>query len=910
MRCLVPTVLCVPLSLILASSAAAQGWLDTARWYVQPQAGEFHYVADIDGDGFDDAVWFAGQPGSPTDWTGFRVHFNDGRGDLVPSGHLVLLPVTPGFLRPVDIDGLRRLGDVTGDGLIDVLVLEEPSGFSPDIALHVYPGLGGGAFGAPLAIPLVGDLDAIALGQVDGDAALELAIVEQIAGSESTRWWDWNGAGFTPSAEAFIFGGIVSPRASFLVATDLDLDGDDDLVFGQESGLNLRVLDTRGGAPVVGQILTVGSGSSSSVYPYACDLAGGGAVDLLVAQVAFGSSSFALIPVLNQGGTLVASPAQALVGEGSMYGQMFDTGDWDADGDLDVLVFAWPEPGAGVDAIAAFLENDGSDRWSTAPVAKVDLRYAGPQTPLGLLDLDQDGHLDVLGPQSAFFGRGRFEDSLVEVTNLFYEEGPVVVLDHEGDGDADLFHRVSLFSTVGFVKRNDGTGAFPATTSLPAAPSGKLLDPVRALGDFTGDGLVDFLVPWNDPPGPPFFYFPVFDQVRLYADDGLGGFTDAGTASETPIVPFARKLCLASDVDGDGDVDVFDTDATLVYRPNDGAGHFLAPVTLVAAQHEVGAVADLDADGDDDLLVLDWPDGVAVEEQVAPLAFVTHAVHESTSGVRADSLTLADVDLDGDLDAGCGTLYGDSLLLFENGGGLAFTLAATLSTDQSIPWSSEFSPAALLVDDIDGDGVTDLLAGAESTSFDDEDKVALFRGAGAAFAFEPVRWYVGSSTGPAADIDGDGDLDLTGQAMVRSRRFDGAADGIVRQYGTGTAATSGVAPLLGAAGPLRPGSASAELRVRRGVGGKLALLLYSLDEAAIPGQPFASSTLYVQPPYWTLLLVLGGTPGAQGQGALDLSLTPVLPVVAGITVYHQLAVFGGAGNGKTASNGLQLTYGM
>ena len=60
---------------------------------------------------------------------------------------------------------------------------------------------------------------------------------------------------------------------------------------------------------------------------------------------------------------------------------------------------------------------------------------------------------------------------------------------------------------------------------------------------------------------------------------------------------------------------------------------------------------------------------------------------------------------------------------------------------------------------------------------------------------------------------------------------------------------------------------------------------------------------------FTVLLVLGGTPGAQGEGELDLALTPVLPVVAGLTVYHQLAVFGGAGNGKTVSNGLQLTYG-
>ena len=909
MRRATPFVLSVSLVALFAVPAAAQGWLDTARWYVQPQAGEFHYVADVNGDTFDDLVWFAGLPGTPTDWTGFKVFFNDGTGDFPTQGPLVSLPVSSGYFRPVDIDGLRRLGDVTGDGQVDVLVLEEPSGFTPDVALHVYPGLGGGAFGAPVSIPMAGDFDAIALGQADGDAALEVAIVDEVGSSESTRWWDWNGAGFTGSAEAFIFGGILSPRASFMVALDLDRDGDDDLVFGQDSGLNLRVLDTVGGVPVVGQILTVGSGSPDGVYPYLIDLVGGGPADLLVAEVTYGSSVFGLTPVLNVGGTLVAGAKQPFTGEGAVYGQTFDTGDWDGDGDADVLSFAWQEPGSSVDAIAAFFENDGADQWGTAPVSKADLRYAGGQTPLGLLDLDHDGHLDAVGPQSAWFGRGRFEDSLVEVTNFFYEEGPPAVLDHEGDGDLDLFHRVGLFVVPGFVKVNDGTGAFPGHVGLPAPPAGKTVNPAVAIADLTGDGLPDFLAAWYVPSSPPFLP-PTFEQMRLYADNGLGGFADAGTASSTAILPFARKMLVAHDVDLDGDNDLFDTDFTLVYRPNDGAGHFDPAILLVAAQHEVGAVADLDADGDFDLAAYGWPNSVVVEEHVGALAFLAHVVHEDAGSIEADSITLADPDLDGDLDLACATQWSDTLRLFENDGSLGFTLAATLSTDVAISFSSEFTGTTLLFDDIDGDGVTDLLAGAESGSFDEAEMVALFHGAGGGFAFEPVRWYVGAEMGPPGDLDGDGDLDLSGQGIVRSRRFEGPEAGVIRQYGTGTAATSGVAPLLGAVGPLSPGSATAELRVRRGVGGKLALLLYSLGEAAIPGQPFVASTLYVQPPYFTLLLVLGGTPGAQGQGTLDLSLTPVLPVVTGLTVYHQLAVFGGAGNGKTTSNGLQLTYGM
>ena len=93
----------------LASSAAAQGWLDTARWYFPYDQGEFQYLADFDGDGTDDLVWFAGVPGTPTTWDSFQVWFNDGDGDLTLSGPVVALPQGGNRFAPIAQWGIREL---------------------------------------------------------------------------------------------------------------------------------------------------------------------------------------------------------------------------------------------------------------------------------------------------------------------------------------------------------------------------------------------------------------------------------------------------------------------------------------------------------------------------------------------------------------------------------------------------------------------------------------------------------------------------------------------------------------------------------------------------------------------------------------------------------------------------------
>jgi len=882
---------------VLSAVAAGQGWLDTARWYVPPQPGELQYLGDFNADGFDDVVRFNGVPGSPTDWTSFQVLLNDGQGDFTTQGPLVAFPVSSDLFHPVGGQSVRRSRDVTGDGLLDVLVLHDTSSFT-SIELQVYPGLGGGAFDAPVAIPLVQQLTGIALGQIDADPAFEIAMVDEINFSESTRWYDWNGAGFTASAEALWLGGIGGATVAGMVALDLDGDGDDDLVYGQFNGPRLIRLDTVGGAPVIGTVYMLGS-AGNALTPLLVDLAGGGAQDLLVVESLTGGFQFWLQPVLHVGSDLVPGAKQPIASEwGPVFGAYFEPCDWDEDGDPDLLAFAWPEPGTSDDKALAFFRNDGSDGFGIAPVANVDLMYAGDFTGLGATDLDHDGHLDYVGPQTAYFGRGRFESSLAPITSFYYGADPALVRDAEGDGDLDYFF------AGGGSKLNDGTGAFSGFMSLPAPPPGKQLLKCTSIGDLTGDGLADFVELLQNPP-IDIFHPPTFAEMRLIVDDGLGHYADGGTASASLMSPFGRTTSLVLDFDEDGDNDVWGN--TPGFWPNDGTGHFGAFVPLSVAGVEACAAGDLDGDGDIDLVGVAWPDQLVVLKRAAPLAYEPSLVHEDISALDADSVTLADHDLDGDLDLSCATSWSDSVLLFANDGAGGFSASDTLSTDVSLGMDPVLAAHAFA--DVDGDGITDLLAGPRSINLSFPNKVGLYRGLPGS-GFEPVRWYVGSAMGGVGDADGDGDLDLLGRSIVRSRRFDGPTDGIIRQYGAGTPGAGGAVPVLGAAGPLRPGSTTASLRLRRATGGVPLLLLYGLTEAAIPNSPFQGTTLYVQPPFFNLLLFTGGAPGAPGKGTLTLNLGTALPAAAGLTIFHQAAIFEpGTPKTKLVSNGLQLTYG-
>ena len=228
---------------------------------------------------------------------------------------------------------------------------------------------------------------------------------------------------------------------------------------------------------------------------------------------------------------------------------------------------------------------------------------------------------------------------------------------------------------------------------------------------------------------------------------------------------------VVTDFDGDGDADLVaittsgeQTDGLLWFE-NDGAGQFAAAQTLLVNLPpglRTLAAADLDGDGDDDLLLGDgsmsgsgglfW--GANEGGGLGPL----HVISPLESG----PFRAIDFDGDGDLDVLQGGLY---VGLYENTGGSGssrFRRVRALA-----PGPAEILAAA----DFDGDGDGDLFASHLSYEnmndllfyYEQRDPGRLFFNFERQFASFPHGLNVVYRTigfAEAADIDGDGDADL------------------------------------------------------------------------------------------------------------------------------------------------------
>jgi len=338
------------------------------------------------------------------------------------------------------------------------------------------------------------------------------------------------------------------------------------------------------------------------------------------------------------------------IGDTGAFDSRMIFGDFDGDGDIDILYQNGNAAGVGI----GYMQNNGDGTF----VNYTDATAAG----------------------SIFVGVD-FSGRQISPANFF-------ILDFDGDGDLDILDRTS--STTTFF-RNNGNAGFTRITD-PAPDTGSF-DQRMVWGDFDGDGDVDALYQNGNTAGAGIGY--------LRNDGGLSftNFTNAAAAG-TPFtgVDFTGLQVTTStfvvDVDDDGDMDILDRGATQVMYRNDGGtmvrtADVLADIGSFDARMIFG---DFDSDGDTDAIYQNGNTAGAgfgyFRNDGGTFTNFTSLTGTPFAGLDLTSQqlttwTAVDIDGDGDVDIVDRDQSGGGLVLYRQNGAPPTLVSATPSDNST-----------------------------------------------------------------------------------------------------------------------------------------------------------------------------------------------------------------------------------
>lgn len=639
--------------------------------------------------------------------------------------------------------------DLDADGDIDVAV-------STGDKVKVRLNQGAGTLGTASSYNVGSQAVDLVAADWDGDQDLDLFTANY--GSDSVSALRRGFGGNYGPAESYAAGS--QPNA--IAAADFDADGRLDLAVVNYGASTLSVLLGTGPSTFAAPAAYALSGSGYELE--IADLDGDGWLDIATANV-FGTGLSVLRGLGN--GTFAA---QAVYGPTT---SAFDIEalDFDRDGDLDLALSTGEYAGSGDFSYVHWNQGGLFTSWT---------RIVLGSTPTGLSAGDFDGDLGVdLAVACPFSHRMYFLGCtnlgvLSVSSTLFVGDTPwrSAVADLDRDGLPDLV--VTLFGAlIGvFDGRGDGTFGGPREFDAENAPE-RILS-----GDFTGDGVLDFAVQG------------AYGPVQLLRGLGAGEFA-------APVELYTAgqhvKDAAAGDLDGDLDLDlvvVRSSTAPYTVLFNDGSGGFGTTATNTGTVYaNCATLGDLDGDQDLDLVTA-YGSSVAVRLNQGGGVFAP----ESLFPVQATSLLVELGDLDGDLDLDLAVGAWDTLcVLLNNGSGVLGASTAILipgyvhdlvmrdldgdldldlvaaqggyakmsivlgngdgTFAPVVTLSDPRQPVALAVDDLDANGVVDLVSGNTDKTL----SVRLGVGNG---IFEVPKLLPIAHPSDLVLVDCDGDLDL------------------------------------------------------------------------------------------------------------------------------------------------------
>ncbi|MCA9504263.1 MAG: VCBS repeat-containing protein [Myxococcales bacterium] len=644
-------------------------------------------AADVDGDG-DQDVLSASLDDDKIAW----YENTDGAGTFGPQQIISAIA-----------DGAHAVfaADLDGDGDVDVLSASQ----NIDKVAWYENTDGLGTFGPEQSITVLADgAYSVLAADLDGDSDLD--VLSSSITDDKIAWYaNTNGSGsFGPQQ---VISTLADLPRSIAVA---DVDGDSDLdVLSASVNDDEVAWYANDGTGAFGPQQVISTLADGPVSVFAADLDGDGDADALSASINDNEIAW----YANDGSGSFA--AQQIISTAALRPQWVTARDVDGDGDVDVLSASQDD-----DKVAWYENLDGQGTFGPQQVLSATTDFAAM---VYVADLDGDGDEDVL---SASANDGKI--AWYEQTNVSDPLDP----DSDDDGLLDGFEVMNGLDPLDPDMDGDGLLDGMEVNTYGTDP--------RAI-DSDGDDLSD-----------PFEIARGFDP--LDADENANGRIDGQDDAD------GDGLGNAAEADAGTDPHLADSDGDgLLDGEEVGTGVFGSAQVIAAAGGAINVVAqDIDGDGDEDALWAAYYDStVGWAENVDGLGGFTLRAPLTTTATNPTSVFAADLDGDGDLDVLAAELLGQQIRWFENDG------SDTFDSGTVIPAVASHVPFAVSSGDLDLDGDLDVIA-SRTTLFSGPE-VVWFENADGQGSFGAVRSVAGTGASVSvsvlpADVDADGDPDV------------------------------------------------------------------------------------------------------------------------------------------------------